>query len=96
MAKEKIVDAEKKDFIALAVLEPGFLIIKSQLRYGVKASKDKTFLPPSDFFVVKQGDTKFPVGAEVVLKPGARMAPFKDEESVYIVEKEEINCHFPA
>lgn len=92
MAKVKEVESK----VDLAILEPGFLIIKSQLRYGVKASKDKTFLPPSDFFVVKQGDTKFPVGAEVVLKPGARMAPFKDEESVYIVEKEEINCHFPA
>ncbi len=91
MAKEKVVEESK---VGVAILEPGFLIVKSQLRYGVKPGKDKTFLPPSDFFVLKQGDTPFPEGSEVILKPGARMAPFKDEESVYIVERTEINCNF--
>lgn len=102
MAKEKAVEAPEapkapeKDFVAIAIMEPGFLIIKSELRYGVKPSKDRSMLPPSDFFVVRAGDTHFPEGCEVVLKPGARMAPFKDMESIWIIEKTEINCSFPV
>ena len=93
MAKEKV---EEKDFVALAILEPGFLIIKSQLRYGVKPTKDRSMLPPSDFFVLKAGDSGLPEGAEISLKPASRMAAFKDEQDVFIIERSEINCHFPV
>lgn len=87
---------ETRDLLKVVELDPGFLLIQVKPRGETKKSKDKGMLPPSDFFVVKPGDSGIAMGYEVILKPAARMAIFKDYPDVYIVERSEISAHIPC
>ena len=59
-------------------------------RKGFKQDKKSTVLPPSDFFVVNAGESKYKNGQEVILDGVARLTPLFKGKQIYVVSVNDV------